>query len=77
MSRNRKANKKVYHRTLIADTDKYLFGGRKRFQPTVNDERKVGRNESCPCGETKEKLNRFYKPYNVPIKYKHCCLNKR
>jgi preprotein translocase subunit SecA len=34
-------------------------GGREQHQPYVREQRKVGRNEPCPCGSGK--------------KYKHCC----
>lgn len=36
--------------------------------PASKSEEKVGRNDPCPCGATKED--------GSPIKYKHCCGNK-
>ena len=53
-----------------------LFAPMKKYAPIVKENCKIGRNDPCPCGATKEKLNRFNEPYNVPVKYKHCCLNK-
>lgn len=33
-----------------------------------NDDRKIGRNEPCPCGKTDKQ--------GKPVKYKDCCLGK-
>lgn len=44
--------------------------------PTIHRRsRKIGRNEPCPCGRTKEvvKLHADHIPFAPAMKYKHCC----
>lgn len=57
-----------------------------KLTPYHRKHRKIGRNEPCPCGRTKETVRDeaiiadgvtvgFHKnkTVQVPVKYKHCC----
>jgi uncharacterized protein YecA (UPF0149 family) len=46
-----------------AETLKNLTKEAKNMHTVVRAEKKVGRNDPCPCGSGK--------------KYKHCCMNKK
>ena len=59
-----------------------------KLKPIRRRSRKIGRNEPCPCGRTKEVLERADQQvpiavedghvinaveFTVPLEYKHCC----
>ncbi len=41
---------------------------RYKLQPCRKKSRKIGRNEPCPCGRTKQDGYEM-----LPVKWKHCC----
>lgn len=58
-------NKKEFNEEAIKKAA--LAGYFRRTRPVVRDNKKIGRNDPCPCGATD--IN------GKPKKYKNCCMN--